>query len=312
MIKGLDINPFYQEQAEYNRLINWPALKADPLGFRFIWIKVGEGTDDIGYVAGAARCVIGAKGVSFEAINPYHYYLYQLFDTTKNIWYVLSASDQAQAFYNAAKAAGFSLIHPMTDIEDPLIDQFLRWTDTASANKAIAFARKLNAHLRSYHQAITDLFKVRPDIYTGKWWLDKFCPLLILNGFGTELGWMKDYKFILADYDGALNIPDYISTEQVIAWQETSSPAPDVKGIPTGRVRPGDALDIDRWMQSEEAFLIWCGKVTVPPVVIPPATGLTLEALEARLKNVEALPARVATLEAHEKVLVTWLSGAPK
>jgi GH25 family lysozyme M1 (1,4-beta-N-acetylmuramidase) len=287
MIIGLDINAFYQEQEQFGRFIDWRALKADPLNFRFIWIKAGEGTDDIGYVAGAARCVTGAKSVAFEAINPYHYYLFQLFDVSTNTWYVLPAVDQAQAFYNAASVAGFSLAHPMTDIEDPLIDQFLRWTDTASANRAIAFARKLNAHLRAYHQAITDVFGVRPDIYTGKWWLDKFCLLLILNGYRSDLDWMKDYKFVLADYDGTLNIPDYISTEQVIAWQETSSPVPDVKGIPTGRVRQGDALDIDRWMQSEEKFLEWCGKVVVPPV---PAPGLTLESLDARLKLIEKMP----------------------
>jgi GH25 family lysozyme M1 (1,4-beta-N-acetylmuramidase) len=261
-IMGIDINPFYQEQAQYKRFIDWRALKDDPLGLRFIWIKVSEGTDGEGYVEGAARCRAGAQSVKFEAVNPYHYYLYQWCDWSSGaaVWRVISAGEQARAFYGAAQAAGFVGGHPMEDWEDPLIDAFVRWSDTESINKAIAFARKLNAHLRAYHQEIERLFGGRSDIYSGKWWLDKWVPLLIGNGYAAEVAWLKECYWILADYDGTLNIPDYIPAEHVIAWQETSSPVPPVQGIPTGRVVPGDALDIDRWMLSDEEFLIWSGQ----------------------------------------------------
>lgn len=260
MIRGLDINAFYQQYPW--KKINWRELKDDPLDFRFIWIKCSEGTDAVSYVEGAAECVVGARSVGFEAINPYHYYLHQYADWSSGaaVWRVISAKDQAQAFYDSAKAAGFAAGHPMMDWEDPLIDQFLQWSDTDSINKAIAFARKLNAHLQAYTYAIRDLFGVLPDAYTGKWWLDKFIPLLIGNGYAAETLWLKDLYYILADYDGTLNIPDYIPADHVIAWQETSSPVPPVMGIPTGRVVPGDALDIDRWMLSEEQFLLWSGQ----------------------------------------------------
>jgi hypothetical protein len=262
MIRLLDINLFYQEQAQYNRFINWRELKDDPLNFRGIWIKVSEGTDGESYVEGASRCRVGAQSVGFEVVFPYHYYLYQYADWSSGaaVWRVISAKDQANAFFVAAVASGFYDGHPMMDWEDPLIRQFLQWSDTASINKAIQFARKLNAHLKSYTYFIRDLFGVLPDAYSGGWWLDLWVPLLINNGYAAEVEWLKELYYILADYDGTLNIPDYIPIDHVIAWQETSSPKPPVKGIPTGRVVPGDALDIDRWMRSDDEFLIWSGQ----------------------------------------------------
>jgi hypothetical protein len=265
MIHGLDINAFYQEQSQYNRLIDWKALKADPLGFRFIWIKVSEGIDGTNYVEGATRCRIGAQSVNFEAILPYHYYLYQWCDWSSGagIWRVISAKDQADAFFKASLSSMiFPILHPMMDWEDPLIDEFLQWSDTDSINKAISFARKLNAHLKSYTYAIRDLFGVLPDAYTGKWWLDKWVPLLINNGYVAEVEWFKELYYILADYDGTLNIPSYIPADRVIAWQETSTPKVPVQGIPTGRTVPGDALDIDLWMRTDEQFEIWSGQKT--------------------------------------------------
>lgn len=264
--RGLDINPFYQEQAQYNRLINWPALYDSPLKPRFIWIKVAEGTDGESYTEGAAREVIGAKSVGFDAINPYHYYLHRWCDwsTGAAIWREIPVADQALAFFTAAQAANFPPGHPMEDWEDPLIDQFLRWSDTESANRAIAYARKLNAHLKAYHLENERLFGCQVDAYTGAWWLDKWVPLLINNGYTSEVAWIGECYYILADYDGTLNIPDYIPADHVIAWQETSSPVAyfgePVDGIPTGRAVPGDALDIDRWMRSEAEYNEWCGR----------------------------------------------------
>lgn len=266
-INGLDIFADYQEQAQYGKLINWQLLKSDPLNFRFIWIKCSEGTEWKSYVVGAARCVRGAKSVQFEAINPYHFYLFQWCDGA-GVWHVMSAVDQANAFHSAAVAAGFLTVHPMVDLEDPLIEQFLAWTDTASANRAIAFARALARHIKAYLEAVTQEFGVKPDCYSGWWWLRYWVPLLVNNGYTSEVAFLNDYKWILADYDGELNYPPMvIEQKNVIAWQRTSTPVPPVKGIPTGHVVPGDALDIDQWMQTEQAYQDWKGGIT------PPATG---------------------------------------
>lgn len=269
-INGLDIFADYQEQAQYGKLINWPLLKSDPLNLRFIWIKCSEGLQYAYYVEGAARCVRGATSVKFEAVNPYHFYLYQWCDWSSGapVWRIYSATGQATTFYNGAKAANFPAgCHPMPDLEDPLIDQFLKWTDTASANRAIAFARALNAHIKIYLQAIDTDFGVAATPYSGKWWLDKWVPLLINNGYASEVAWIKERYWILADYDGVFSLPSYIPPDHVLAWQKTSSPVPYVLGIPTGRVVPGDALDIDEWMQSEAKFNEYCGKQETPAMI---------------------------------------------
>lgn len=258
-IMGLDIS-VYQEQPQYGKLIDWKALKTDPLNFRFIWIKCAEGVGLSNYpITDVTRQVVGAKSVNFEAICGYHFYYYQWFSTVANRWYPLSAIDQAKTFYDAYNQSGFPTIHPMTDIEDPFVGQFLVWSDTATANAALAFARKLNAHLKLYHESITNLFGIRPDIYTGAWWWDRMASIMFANGFGYELDWTKDYKFILADYVGNLDYPIGITPQQTIAWQKTSTPVPPVQGIPTGHSVPGDALDIDQWMQSELEFNTWSG-----------------------------------------------------
>lgn len=291
-ITGLDISP-YQENPPYNQFINWQELKADPLNFRFIWIKCSEGTDDTGYIETAARQVAGAKSVNFEAINPYHYYLYQWYSVEAGKWNVLSATEQAAAFYAASKAAGFPTHHPMTDIEDPLVGQFLQWHDTPTANAALAFAKKLNAHLKSYHEEIMRLFGVRPDIYTGAWWWDRMGSLLLSYAPG-ECAWWADYKFILADYDGSLNYPLGIPASQVIAWQLTSTPVPPVRGIPTGHSTPGDALDIDVWMQSDEEFRIWAGQ----------GENSTMASIHNQLTP-QADRAKILTLKGNQKITVT-------
>lgn len=257
-INGLDISS-YQEQPAYGKLIDWTALKADPFNFRFIWIKCAEGTDSTGYVKDATRQAAGAKSVKFEAVNPYHFYYFQWFSTAANRWYTLNAADQARAFRNAAQDAGMLICHPMTDIEDPFVGQFLVWSDTATADKALAFARRLNAHLKAYHEAVEFEFGVKPDIYTGAWWWDRMGVLLLAN-YPAECEWWGAYRFILADYVGGLDYPGGIAADQVIAWQFTSTPTPPVQGIPTGHVVPGDALDCDRWMLSETEFLKWTGQ----------------------------------------------------
>lgn len=282
MINGLDILAEYQEQAAYGKFIDWTALKADPLNFRFIWIKCSEGGEDAAYIEGAARCVRGARSVNFEAVNPYHYYLH--------LWYgqIMSATYQANAFYRSAQASGFGKCRPMTDLEDPQIKAPCTFTDTEGANRAVAFARNLSKNLKAYHEAIAALFGVKPDIYTGKWWLDYWVPLLIKNGYGVEVAWMNDYRFILADYNGGLDYPDYIPRDHVIAWQKTSSPVPPVQGIPTGRVVPGDALDIDQWLLGEPEFLEWAKgeqPMATRAYLIPPETCariLTLTQEDAR------------------------------
>lgn len=262
-INGLDISS-YQENPQYNLFINWIELKADPRNFRFIWIKCSEGTDYVNYKSDATRQVIGAKSVKFEAINPYHFYLYQIFIPAEDKWVPLSAIDQAQTFFSGAVACGFPHGTPMVDLEDPSIRQFLVWTDTASANKALAFARGLAAHVKKYLEETSRLFEVKPDAYSGKWWYDLWVPMLISNGFGSEVAFLKDYYHILADYDGELNIPSYIPVDKVRAWQRTSSPMTvdpftPVRGIPTGRAVAGDALDCDEWLLSETEFAQWSG-----------------------------------------------------
>ncbi len=263
MINGLDIST-YQEQSQYGKLIDWPALKADPRNFRYIWVKIAEGSDIRNYpVADTARQISGAMLVAFDAINTYHFHWYREFVNGK--WAIVPAQAQAQTYYDACALANFIPRHPMTDCEDPLVGQFLDFHDTESANKALAFARGLNNHLKAYHQAITEIFGVRPDIYTGAWWWDRFGKL-ILAYYPKEAAWWADYKFVLADYDGALNLPAGITKDQVLAWQFTSTPNPPVSAIPTGHRVPGDALDCEVWMQSDDDFVKWCGKPVAPPI----------------------------------------------
>ena len=293
-INGLDIS-LYQETD--TKFIDWPALKADPLNFRFIWIKCQEGTylptDAGGYnQAIVKRQIAGAQSVGFEAINLYHFYYFQLKFLINGVWTwkVLTPASLAVAFHQTYLASGLKIAHPMTDMEDPLIMQFLPWT--TDPNKALSFARALNAHMKEYHQRLTDLFSVRPDIYTGKWWLDWFIPQ-VKYYYPAETEWIKDYNFILADYDGTFTMPAYLTLEQVIAWQWTSTPTPPVKGIPTGRIVPGDALDCDRWMRTDADFDKWSGNATTPP----PPTDL-VERIKLLEANDKAQDARLTKLEA--------------
>jgi hypothetical protein len=262
MINGLDICN-YQEQPQYGKVINWPALKADVRNFRYIWIKIAEGSNLLNYpVTDTVRQIAGVQSVKFEAINLYHYYWYR--EMINGIWQVISAQDQANIFLAASKQAGYISKHPMTDCEDPLVGQFLDFIDTASANKAVAFARALNAHLKAYHEAITAAFGIRPDIYTGAWWWDRFGALILAYAL-AEATWWKDYKFILADYDGTMTLPKGITADQVIAWQFTSTPKPPVAGIATGHLVAGDACDCEVWMQTDAAFTAWAGIASVVP-----------------------------------------------
>lgn len=285
-IFGLDISGYQ----EYDwKFIDWPALKADPLNFRFIWIKCQEGSllpaDAGSYPLDVVkRQVAGAKSVGFEAINLYHFYWYQLQQNVGGVWkwVPLDPKAQARAFYETYLLSGCEIRHPMTDIEDPLVGQFLTWYDTPTANAALAFARKLNASLQDYHAEIYRLFGVRPDIYTGKWWLDPWNKIMRSNGYDSELAWMDDHRWILADYDGELSVPSYIPLDNVIAWQRTSTPVPPVQGIPTGHVVPGDALDIDRWMLSDAEFQAWAQGGETPPVT-PPVEPTDLERTVAAL-----------------------------
>lgn len=272
MINGLDISS-YQEQPQYGRLIDWKALKADPRNFRFIWIKVAEGASLSNYnTDDAARQVAGAQSVSFEAINLYHYYWYRFYDTVAGKWVILPAADQAALFYDACVKIGYLPPKPMSDCEDPLVEGPLDFSNTPTANAALSFARGLNFHLRDYHQAITDKFKVRPTIYTGAWWWDKL-TVQIAAYYPHELDWMKDYFFTLADYDGTLNYPKAVAPSQCIAWQFTSTPTPPVAGIPTGHLKPGDALDCEHWMLSDADFAAWSGTQQPAPAPQPAPTS---------------------------------------
>lgn len=296
-INGLDFC-IYQEQPEFGKLINYKALKADPLSFRFCWIKSSEGellpTDKGAYpVLDFKRQVEGARSVGFEQVNPYHFYYYHV-PQGDGKFYILSPQRQAEAF--AASCEGFEFDHPMTDCEDPFVDPFLQWSNTETANVALAFARKLNLHLKTYHAEVTKLLG-RPDIYTGDWWWKKMANLLLLNGFTHELVWANDYKFIVANYTGKEPIvPPGIVREQVIAWQYTSTPKVAIQGIPVGMIGPGLNVDLERWVGTEAQWNEWVGKAPIPPVEAPPEP-ITLEKLaqqfanlDGRVKKIEALP----------------------
>lgn len=251
----------YQEQAVYGRFIDWFKLKADQqYKFQGVWIKIAEGAGTGNYpLVDAKRQVDGAKLASFRAINGYHFYYFQWFSTVANRWYQINATEEAQTFADAWLACGVPGLHPMSDCEDPFVGKFLTWTDTVSANAAIAFARRLNAHLKKYHEEIAHLIGKKPDIYSGAWWWDRW-GTLILQYYPDEALWWKDYKYILADYVGGLDLPAGFTPDMVIAWQKTSTPPHPVDGIPTGHVVPGDALDVDQWMGTEEQFEEWCGE----------------------------------------------------
>lgn len=247
-MKGLDIS-HWQEGLE---LINWQELSADPYDFKFIWIKSSEGellpsSIDAYPVEVFRRQMDGAASVNLYRA-PYHFYYYHVY-YGNGTYYKLSTQEQAIAFRESARGYEGN-IPPLVDLEDPFLYKpynFLSWSDTASADKALAFARLVNAHVRDYCEKVGALFGVRPVIYTGAWWwnpwaylVNRFCP--------DELIWAKSYDFYVADY--AHQTPDIpIGCGRVVAWQYTSTPYPPVQGIPNG-----DHVDMAQWMLTEYDF----------------------------------------------------------
>lgn len=282
-INGLDIS-MYQEIEWQNKYIDWQALANDPRDFQYIWIKAAEGelahpSPDAYPVYVFDRQVAGAKSAGcFKQINPYHFYYYQVpwdYDENGNIiYYVLSPTKQAEAL--AAALQGVKYVHPLTDIEAPHVIEFMLWNDTESANKAIAFARKLNAHLKKYHEEVTRLCG-KPDIYTGAWWWDVFASLLIDNGYASELEWAKSYKFYIANYtpDGPI-IPVGIPRENILAWQYTSTPKVPVLSIPTS-----NNVDMADWVGTEIQWKEWSGQeIEEPPIGEPMASTYNTHVLQ--------------------------------
>jgi len=268
----LDISN-YQEQPGLKRFIDWRVLKDDPLNFEGIWIKSSEGESvDFYPVADFKRQVAGARSVGFLSVQPYHFYYYHVpmdIDADGELeWYILNPTLMAQAFFKSCD--GFTFSHPMVDLEDPYIMRFLTYSDTASANAAIAFASKVMAHIHKYLLEVERLFGARPDIYSADWWWSPIARLLLDNGRASELAWVSNYKWIVANYTlGGPIVPAGVRRDHIIAWQRTSTPKPYVKGIPTGMIAPGSNLDIDQWVGSEQQWLDYTGT----NVIEVPMTG---------------------------------------
>jgi GH25 family lysozyme M1 (1,4-beta-N-acetylmuramidase) len=284
-VHGLDIS-VYQEDA--NNLIQWDVLAKDPHMFRFIWVKCGEGEIMPG-AQGAypvnifQRQMEGAASIGLKR-GPYHFHYYQIYQGNGN-YYHLNPTTQAQAFFAATQGQGAhgsyqSELPPLVDLEDPHIYNpvnCLAYSTSAGASAALAFARALNTGLRTYCEAVTQLFGRHPVIYTGAWWWNPWAHL-IDNSTPADLNWLDAYQFYVADY--AHPQPDLpIRAKNVIAWQYTSTPTPPVLGIPHG-----GALDCAQWLLPDDQFDAWAqgsGGVVTPP----PPPPLTLEQRLTALEN---------------------------
>lgn len=292
-INLLDISVY---QRADGKEVNFDLLKEDPHQFKGIWVKSSESSDVLFYPVEIAELQMSEANRVGLVANPYHFYYYHVpWDDNGDgtiEYHIIDPKAQAQCFYDSTRNMKF--LHPLTDIEDPFVGPFLVWTDTASANKAISFARKVNLHLKTYHLEIYRLFGVRPDIYTGAWWLDKITKLLINNGYSYELDWMKDFNFYLADYNegDGMAVPAGIDISQVIAWQYTSTPVTAIKGILTGIIGIGRNVDLARWMSTDQRFINWShGDINIdwsPDPKPIPEPEITAETLAVFAMDVDA------------------------
>lgn len=313
-INGLDIS-LYQEIDWQNKFIDWQALAKDPRNFQYIWIKAAEG--ELAYPSPSSypvdvfdRQVTGAKSAGcFKQINPYHFYYYQVpwdYDSNGNVtYYILNPTKQAEAFAAALKGVKYS--HPLTDIEAPHVLDFLNWYDTDTINKAITFALKVNAHLKKYHEEVTRLCG-KPDIYTGAWWWGwqdpndsrkggGFAKLLLDNGYASELAWIKEYKFYIANYtSGGVIVPVSVPRENVIAWQFTSTPKEPINSIPSS-----SNVDCAQWVGSDAQWNLWSGSD-----VIQPPIGETTVAKTFNINTLQKNRAKIFTLERTAKITTTF------
>lgn len=215
---GIDISA-------WNNVTDWQAVKSDPQNIKFCFIKSSEGA---GYRADYKSQWDGAGSIGLLRAN-YHYHHGEV-------------NGAYQADYFMAWATKGEL-PPVIDFED---------ADTLRTAEITGAAMLEN--LRSCLKRIETVWKIKPIIYTGYW----FLWACLQESPEYDARWMAEYPIWIASYTGSPDIyPSMPSWMKYKFYQYTSSGA--VKGI-VGRV------DMNVYAGTIEELRAWVG-ITEPGVL---------------------------------------------
>jgi len=254
-VHGLDFYSYTEIVAAALKLIDWQRVKTDPRGWRFAYIKCGEGWWE-GYDKFTFNRQYRQAKDAGLLVGAYHYWHLE-YDPIK----------QARYFYDRCKDLSLDL-PPAIDIEDQDYKRPVIPVTNADYVSNYALMKKIVTHLHAYITEITRLFGRKPVIYTGAWWINWL--IKTANWYKVDVTFLTSLDLWVASYTQMPYMP--LGWKDYKIWQYSSTNA-DIPGWPSRNA------DQNVFNGSEQDLLDWCGGAAcLPETPAPIAHTVTVTA----------------------------------